>query len=122
MARANQYTPGQIADEVRMLICRKTGLEPEAVRPESRLLHDLGVTGDDAAELIDEFAQTFSVDMSSFQFQCYFTGEPSFSHALWMLGIKDKPIWSGKLPLTVARLIDAASAGHWNEELSHCDG
>lgn len=115
MPGTNHYTPGEMTELVRLLVCRMTGLKASEVRPESSLLQDLGITGGDAEELIKEFAQTFSVDMSSFRFQRYFTGEPTFSHAIWMLGIKKKPIWEGKLPLTVEQLVDAALAGHWTE-------
>jgi hypothetical protein len=116
MADSEYYTPAEIAERVRMLVCRKSGLKDEVVRSESRLLHDLGITGDDAEELIVEFANSFSVDMSSFPFQRYFTGEPvTFSHVLWMLRLKKDPIWKGKASLTVAQLVNAALAGRWVE-------
>jgi hypothetical protein len=116
MPGTNRYTPDEMKESVRMLVCRKTGLKVEAVRPESRLLHDLGITGGDAEELIQEFAQTFSVDMSSFPFGRYFTGEPGASHVLWVLRIRKDPIWKGKVPLTVRQLVDVALAGHWIEQ------
>lgn len=98
-----------------MLVCRKTGLKAEDVRSESRLLHDLGITGDDAAEFIEEFAQIFSVDMSAFPFRRYFTGEPGFLHMLRTFKMRSEPVWKGKAYLTVAQLVDAALAGQWIE-------
>jgi hypothetical protein len=116
MAEREHHTPAEITERVRMLVCRKAGLKAEAVRPESRLLHDLGITGGDADDLILEFADDLSVDMSSFPFQRYFTGEPGFLHLLWVLRIRKDPIWKDKAPLTVAQLVNAALAGHWIEK------
>ena len=55
-----------LRQRVSQLIARKTGLSVVEIRPASRLFHDLGVAGDDAGELITEFAKTFDVDMSGF--------------------------------------------------------
>ena len=43
---------------------------------ESRLLHDLGINGDDAECLMMEFSEKFGVDMSGFDFRKFFMGEP----------------------------------------------
>lgn len=42
---------------------------------ETRIEKDLGVTGDDAAELIEAFAKEFQVDVSRFTFHDYFGPE-----------------------------------------------
>lgn len=42
---------------------------------ETRIEKDLGVTGDDAAELIEAFAKEFQVDVSRFVFHDYFGPE-----------------------------------------------
>ncbi len=41
----------------------------------TRIEKDLGVTGDDAAELIEAFAKEFQVDVSHFKFHDYFGPE-----------------------------------------------
>jgi hypothetical protein len=39
------------------LVARHSGLRPEMITAESRLLHDLGINGDDAEYLLMEFLQ-----------------------------------------------------------------
>lgn len=43
---------------------------------ETSIEDDLGVTGDDAEELIIEFSSRYNVDISSFDFTKYFYPEP----------------------------------------------
>ena len=42
----------------------------------SRLFHDLGITGDDADELLTDYVDAFQVHMTGFKFTDYFTSEP----------------------------------------------
>jgi hypothetical protein len=50
------------------MIARYSDLASERIRPESRLLHDLGIDGDDAGYLLTDYAKTFQVDTSGFDF------------------------------------------------------
>lgn len=43
----------------------------------TRLEDDLGVTGDEAEELIAAFAKRFNVNIEEFRFEKYFYSEPS---------------------------------------------
>jgi acyl carrier protein len=56
-------------------IAQKVGVRQEQVNPETRIAEDLGVDGDDAEELMDEFAESFNVDLSAFRFEEHFGGE-----------------------------------------------
>ena len=40
--------------------------------------NDLGITGDDAYDLIKKISKAFKVDVSKFEFDKYFAPEPSF--------------------------------------------
>ena len=50
-------------------------IEPEDISEETRVEKDLGMTGDDAIEFINEFSQNFKVDISEFDFPKYFGSE-----------------------------------------------
>jgi hypothetical protein len=76
------------------------------------MLHDLGIDGDDAAGLLTEFAEAFSVDMSSFPFSRYFGSEAGAGYR-WLV----RKIRGGDAvafpPVTVEDLTDAANRGRW---------
>jgi acyl carrier protein len=89
------------------LIVDVTGINPDRISLESCLNHDLGIDGDDAAELLSEYAAAFGVDMSGFHFSKYFQGEPHLFN-WWVPG----PI--AKLsPVTVRDLVEAARQKKW---------
>ena len=93
------------------LIAKKTGLSPTEISPESRLLHDLGITGDDAVELLSEYSEAFQVDMGEFEFRQYFTGEPHLFNC-WFAAKGSK-----LRPLTVRDLAEAARQKKWIRRL-----
>jgi len=82
------------------------------LRPETRLLHDMGLDADDAEEFLRAFAQEFSVDMTNFRFQRYF-GSEADAGIRWftrkLLG--DRGV--EKVPLTLQDLAAAARSGKW---------
>lgn len=51
----------------------------------TELENDLGITGDDGAELMEKFSKQFAVDISSFEFDQYFYPEPSGSNPLVLI-------------------------------------
>lgn len=105
------------AEEIITLISRATGIHSNDIRLDSRLLHDLGVSGDDAAELLETFSRHFSVDMSGFSFPVYFTGEVNWENVCRALGIsRNGAIFEDKKPLTVSKLIEIAQIGRWVDE------
>jgi hypothetical protein len=62
---------------------------PEKIKLESRLLHDLGINGDDAEYLLMDYSKTFHVDMSEFNFWKFFMGEPNLFN-FWKFWFGDK--------------------------------
>mgnify|MGYP000010461983 CR=1 FL=1 len=77
------------------------------IQLDNLLEDDLGITGDDASELIHAFSKKFNVDISNFIFSNYFYDEPSaFSN------------FSGrKKPITVNHLLKAIQEGKLDEEI-----
>jgi hypothetical protein len=102
-------------DEVADLVASETGTDRSRVRPESRLLHDLEIYGDDAGDLLEACASRFGIDFSDFVFDRYFYHEPSllFPGSIFrdLRGLKG----STKEPLTLAMLVAVAQSGRWSE-------
>lgn len=48
---------------IRALLARQLGLDAEEVRPESHLVHDLGVDSLDAADLVLALEETFGLEV-----------------------------------------------------------
>jgi acyl carrier protein len=57
-------TPDQIESKVREVICRKLKVEPDKVRPETRLAEDLGVDSFGAVELMFELEEAFGLKIA----------------------------------------------------------
>jgi hypothetical protein len=74
---------------------------------ESRLFHDLGITGDDADELLTDYVDAFQVDMTGFKFTDYFTSEPPSMFEKWSKQNSPRP------PITVGDLVEIAQRGKW---------
>lgn len=96
------------------VIARRAGVSPEQVRPESRLLQDLHIDGDDAVDTILEIAKECSVDLSGFDASVYFRSEPSLLSLVPFLPSQRRNRVDQKRPLTVGELIEAA----WNRKLT----
>src|SRR6516225_8445920 len=77
----------------------------------TRLEEDLGITGDDAVELLSGFAERFGVDMARLDIHKHFG--PEGCNPLWLLY---KPTWlksHGAYPVTIHHLIRVAEARRW---------
>lgn len=63
--------------EIQNILIERHGLRASAVVPEARIVHDLGVDGDDAAELLQDVKNRFGTDLSSLdsQWATFFNSE-----------------------------------------------
>ncbi|NML29714.1 DUF1493 family protein [Paraburkholderia antibiotica] len=87
------------------------------VTPTSRLEEDLGLTGVDAIEFIDKWAETFGVQAQGFPYDRYF-GPDGLDVVSSVLGIFSKRFRQSTLvPLTLGMLADAMRFGRWDTEL-----
>ncbi len=97
-------------DDIAGLVAARLSVRPERLSPQTRLVQDLGVDGDDLVELMDAYFVRFGVQSISFQLGAY--GGPeglNLIGALNPFGRKQPPL----KPLTIAMLTDAANAGRW---------
>ena len=84
------------------------------LQPASRLEEDLGLTGLDAVEFIDKWAETFNVQVQGFPYRRYFgpEGQQLLSS---FLGLFSKRFRRPELvPLTLEMLAEAMRRGKWD--------
>lgn len=94
-------------DKIRAFLKETSGVKPEQVIPEARLLHDLYVYGDDAVDFINYLQQEFSVDISKFGFQKYFPTEGGFNFIIYF----KKKLAERYKALTIQAILDAIDNG-----------
>ncbi|MCW1913923.1 DUF1493 family protein [Luteolibacter sp. GHJ8] len=92
--------------EVIDLISESTGRNPSTLSPDTRLSEDLGIDGDDAEELTEEFASRFGIDLTGYEHLRHFGPEAGWSPFTIH---PSAPL----IPITIARLAEAAAAGRW---------
>jgi len=94
-----------LANRVYELVTKYAGRPVEKLKPQLRLERDLGITGDDAFQLICEFQTTFEVDMTNFSFEEYFRPE-LIPFRQWF---KKRSVRR----LTIEMLVEAAVSKRW---------
>lgn len=84
------------------------------LQPTSRLEEDLGLTGLDAAEFIDKWAETFKVQVQGFPYRRYFSpeGQELLSSFLGLFSkrFRQPPL----VTLTLGMLAEATRRGRWD--------
>lgn len=70
---------------VKALVAQAAGVDADQIGPGTRLLEDLGLVGDDAALMLQRFAETFGVDLSGFVFSDHFPRDGWHGHRAFML-------------------------------------
>lgn len=84
--------------------------------PDSRLEEDLRLTGLDAVEFIDKWAEEFNVEAQGFPYDRYF-GPESLDVIRSILGLFSRRFRDPELvPLTLGMLAEATRRGRWNTE------
>ena len=87
---------------------------PLKLTPASRLDEDLRITGLDAVEFIDKWAETFGVEAQGFPYDRYF-GPDSLDVIRSILGVFSKRFRDPELvPLTLGMLAEAMRRGRWD--------
>jgi acyl carrier protein len=105
-------------EQVRVFLSEQIRVSPQQIEPTTRLLHDLGIDGDDADEVLSDFGKRFGVDFSALAFQRHFGSELGVG-GRWLI----RKICGGNAirlsPVTVQDLVDAANRGRWIEHEKH---
>ena len=101
-------------EQVRDFLSERCCARPQDLKPSTRLLHDLGIDADDAEEILTEFSERFGVDMSSFSFDHHF-GTELDAGIRWVARKVFGKGATGKRPVTLQDLVDAANTRRWME-------
>ena len=89
---------------------------PLKLTPASRLEEDLRLTGLDAVEFIDKWAETFHVKAYGFPYRRYF-GPDSLDMIKSVLGVFSEKFRDPDLvPLTLGMLAEAMRRGRWDTD------
>ncbi|KVE26109.1 acyl carrier protein [Burkholderia singularis] len=87
---------------------------PLKLTPDSRIEEDLRLTGLDAVEFIEKWAETFGVEAQGFPYNRY-SGPESLDVIKSVLGLFSKKHRDPELvPLTLGMLAEAMRRGRWN--------
>jgi len=107
MTTQEYETPAQ---KVISFFAEQLGVLPESVNLTSRLRQDLGLNGEEAADLLELYALSFDVDIDAFRINDYFGADagmiPVLSYLLWIFG-NGRPLKT----LTIADLVRAFDSG-----------
>lgn len=125
-----------LSSKVIKLVAEQALCRPEDVNVETRIGEDLHIIGDDACELLSEFAERFSVDMSEMNFSTYFPDEATSDMNFYLTTVTQSKrnnivlnffrfleskfwrVFAKKIQyqsITVHDLIEAAAIGKWRE-------
>lgn len=93
-------------NEVIQFVSENIGCDPSRLTPDTRLFEDLGIDGDDAEDLMRDFASHFTVDLTGYEHLQHFGPEAGWSPiAIHPSGLS--------VPITLVCLAEAAAAGRW---------
>jgi hypothetical protein len=86
----------------------------KVIADNSRLFHDLGISGDDASELLDKVNAAFGTLFNGFKFNSYFPNETEafLSDFGRLLRLKSR-----RKSFTFAHLVQIVQAGSWFEPI-----
>ncbi|MEQ3663794.1 DUF1493 family protein [Olleya sp.] len=98
-----------IFEKVKEFIIKESLVDYIEITPTTSIEKDLGITGDDAVDLLTKFGNEFHVDVSNFEFKKYFQEEGSWVFG-WLSNIfgKEDPI---RIHLTMDKLEEAVKKG-----------
>jgi len=119
--REGQYE--EVLWEITNLLADLTGTPRRKLRPDATLESGLGITGDDAAELIEEIAKRFHISFEGFRFLDHFGPEgfdiftPIMIFCLRRISPDFRRRWreaeARECDITVRHLVDCVIAGRW---------
>jgi len=102
----------EIFEKVRDFVVEHTGVDKNKLSEQTEL-HKLRMDGDDALELMEEFSNKFSVDMSEFEFNKHFGPEAGFNPIVYMYYLVFARDKLRLMPITLRDLTEAAQNKKW---------
>lgn len=99
-----------LEQRVRAFVHEQVPWLPLDMAPDTDIVRNAGIYGDDVWELVDEFAKRFGVRMIGFRWY-HHSGEEG-CNPLWLVV---KPWWARKIhvPIRLSDLVSSARTGEW---------
>ena len=111
----DQEDAAKTRDAVREFCAQQLGVRLQNLESGTSLLHDLGVDGDDAAELVEEFSRRFEVDMSGYRHDQHFGSEAGCNPFSFLFALTFRRDVFLKIPITIDDLVAVALAKKWEQ-------
>lgn len=113
-------TAAGLEQRVREFVARERAVPAERLRPDTTLFGDLGVDGDDAADLFAAFGREFGVDLRGLELGRHFgpEGLPPTFPSEWVrdfLRSGSPEQRAGLEPVAIADLVRAAVTKRWSD-------
>ncbi|MBI1926411.1 DUF1493 family protein [Candidatus Poribacteria bacterium] len=107
-----------ILARVKAFVAEHHRIAEKKFNPDTRLLEDLGIDGDDGVELIEAFCEEFEIDPSTIHISEYFGPEGcdligSLFGFLYDLLFDKEKLRSTSTPITLHDLAESAQAKRW---------
>ena len=99
-------------EEIKSFIVDKTGCEENEVTSNCDLMNDLGCSGDDFHELIDDYAKKYKVNMDNYLWY-FHTDEEGHSNSIGRIFFKVPYERVKQIPVSPALLLESANEGRW---------
>ncbi len=99
-------------DDIKSFIVASTGCEEKEVTSTCDLMNDLGCSGDDFHELIDDYGKMFNVNLDNYLWY-FHTDEEGHSNSLGRIFFKAPYERVKQIPVTPTLLLDSANEGKW---------
>ena len=103
----------ELLREVKQFVADSLHIPISNLTPETRLLHDLGIDGDDAIEFLSQYCKEFDVDLSTMNFDSYFGPEAGFNPIYYLFNKLFCKKKLKKTSLTINNLVRAAEKKEW---------
>jgi hypothetical protein len=103
-------TEDDLEDRIHALVAEQSGVSTERIRPETDVIDDLRIYGDDVWELLEKFGKQFHVEMQGLRW--YHHSGPEGCNPVWLLF---PTWWAGKthVPIRLSDLVESARSGVW---------
>lgn len=100
-------------EDIKHFIVHKTGCSYEEVKEDADIDQDLGCTGDDFHELMNEFSVKFNVTLDNYLWY-FHTYEEGHLNNIGRIFFKAPYERVKKIPVTPLLLLQSANEGKWN--------
>jgi hypothetical protein len=101
----------EVYHRVAAIIVEYSGVGQNQITPQARLCEDLGISGDDGDELLQELDRRFRMDWTGIDAGVLFGNEGFGPPPLWML--RRNCMMFEPQSLTIEELASSMHAGHW---------